>query len=311
MASLLTRRQGLVGLGALASLLPLNALGQSKNTQDFSDILSRAVKVGALSPEAVPGGLVTDADRQLLLAEIVVATVSSPNPDAAGLAIDSGQALSRLNAALQTRTRKTTPPAFSELSSHYRELFDKCAVKSEHIPEIDRWIAFFTRDRNVQQYRALEKITNVPWYFIATLHLREASANFLGHLHNGDPLRALTKQVPKNRPPPPWPPNPWDPVKAWVSSADDALTLEGFSGRSSSSWTVERSLYRFEKYNGFGYLYHKVPSAYLWNFSSVSRPGGYASDGKWSSSYISRQIGAAVLIKRMMEKNIIKLSYET
>ena len=46
----------------------------------------------------------------------------------------------------------------------------------------------------------------------------------------------------------------------WASSAKDALRLLGFTGK--TDWSLERTLYRLEAYNGFGYRRMGVPTPY-------------------------------------------------
>jgi hypothetical protein len=69
------------------------------------------------------------------------------------------------------------------------------------------------------------------------------------------------------------------------------------------NWSLARVLYELERYNGWGYrLYHNhVNSPYLWGFSSHYTSGKYIADGTWSDTAVSRQCGAAVLIRRLEE----------
>ncbi|MBX4390438.1 hypothetical protein K4H03_30615, partial [Mycobacterium tuberculosis] len=77
-------------------------------------------------------------------------------------------------------------------------------------------------------------------------HGLEASFNFRAHFHNGDfPLTARTRQVPAGRP------TRWLPPSDWELSAQDALRLLGYTNQ--SDWTLERTLFRLEAYNGLGY----------------------------------------------------------
>ncbi|MER9866811.1 hypothetical protein NKJ35_06305 [Mesorhizobium sp. M0136] len=294
--------------------MPRDVLGKGVEAEpDFATIASRAVDAGLISPKSAANALPSDEEKIFILASIVEASLEKrfDNAQPGGLTSDSGALLSQLNAAVKPRVKKPKAPSFALLKGTYREQFDQCSPNPANLAEIKKWTGFFAKKRNRDQYEAVQRLTGVPWHVVATLHFREASANFLGHLHNGDPLRALTRQVPKGRPPKPWPPEPWEPVSAWIASARDALSIEGFSGKPPGSWTVERTLYRFEKYNGFGYYFHKTSSAYLWNFSSIGKRGGYASDGKWNKNYVSRQIGSAVLLKQMLSDGIIDVKFES
>lgn len=143
-------------------------------------------------------------------------------------------------------------------------------------------------------YSAVSTATGVPWEFIAILHCLECDSDFNLHLHNGDPLAARTVHVPKGRPltPPPW---------TWQESAIDALQCQGFNGV--RDWTIPTGmLYRFEIYNGLGYYKRGVPSPYLWSGSNQYRKGKYAADGVYDPELVSGQIGAAVLLYALRNK---------
>ena len=134
----------------------------------------------------------------------------------------------------------------------------------------------------------------MPWYFIAVTHGLEASFNFRAHLHNGDfPLSSRTRQVPAGRP------TKWLPPSDWESSARDAQRLLGFTGQ--KDWSLERTLYRLEAYNGFGYRSYGVPTPYLWSFSNHYDRGKYVADGKFSYTARSQQCGASVMLKMLAE----------
>jgi hypothetical protein len=124
----------------------------------------------------------------------------------------------------------------------------------------------------------------------------EANMSFSTHLHNGDPLTDRTKHVPEGRP------KAGKPPFTWEESARDALMLEGLARW--KEWTIPGTLYKLEAYNGWGYRDHHpgVLSPYLWSFSNHYARGKYVGDGQWSATAVSRQCGAAVLLKRLEEK---------
>ena len=127
---------------------------------------------------------------------------------------------------------------------------------------------------------------------IAALHMRELDADFSTHLHNGDPLTGRTYHVPAGRP------RTGSPPFRWEESAIDALTMHGFNAI--QDWPIERVAYECEKYNGWGYRHHGVPSAYLWSFSNVYHGGKYVADGVWSAGAEDQQCGVMPMISRMM-----------
>jgi hypothetical protein len=128
----------------------------------------------------------------------------------------------------------------------------------------------------------------------------EASFNFKCHLHNGDPLTARTVQVPSNRP------STGAPPFTWEDSATDALRMKKLE--QISDWSLPRTLYQLEAYNGFGYRvgHPEVLTPYLWSFSDHYKQGKYVADGKFSPTAVSKQCGAAVILRRMAERQIIE-----
>jgi hypothetical protein len=112
-------------------------------------------------------------------------------------------------------------PAFTLLRAEYVDLFDTCRITPSQAGEV-AW----HRNRLLKyraQYEEVASRTGAPWWFVGIVHALEASFNFAGHLHNGDPLTARTVQVPKGRP------AQWNPPSDWVSSAVDAIRYQGYA----------------------------------------------------------------------------------
>ena len=187
---------------------------------------------------------------------------------------------------------------FETLKAEYAAQFAAAAVRPEHA-EFAGWnlkVVEKFRDR----YESVGKATGVPWYFIGAIHGLESSFNFRAHLHNGDfPLSARTRQVPSGRP------TVWLPPSDWESSAKDALRVLGFAGK--SDWTLERTLYRLEAYNGFGYRKRGVATPYLWCLSNQYERGKFVADGSWNPNARSQQCGAAVMLKMLVDAKAIEL----
>lgn len=147
------------------------------------------------------------------------------------------------------------------------------------------------------RYRSVAKETGVPWWAIAGIHNMESSLSFSRHLHEGSLLSGRTKYVPKGRPKKGRPPFTWE------ESAKDALEYDKM-GR--VNWQkLHDALQAVEMYNGAGYQkYHKdVPSPYLWSYTNVYSRGKYVSDGRWSSTAVSKQCGAAAIWKVILEQD--------
>lgn len=149
------------------------------------------------------------------------------------------------------------------------------------------------------KYRAVEQVTNVPWYLVAALHCLESSFNWSTCLHNGQPWSKVTTLVPKGL-------GPW---LSWEEAAIDALRRS----RSSEvqNWTLEECLKFAESHNGLGYLrnHPTVKSPYLWSCTTLYTKGKYASDGQFDSQIVSEQVGAAALFKALEEGKHIHLTY--
>jgi lysozyme family protein len=186
-------------------------------------------------------------------------------------------------------------PLTDELRDEYQHLFDTCLIAPPHAAEIEK-----TTDKiaaNQARYESVGEPLDIPWFFVGVIHCMEGGLSFKTHLHNGDPLSARTVQVPAGRP------KKGQPPFTWEESATDALTFEKFAGL--DDWALPAMLYRFEAYNGFGYRPRTINTPYLWSFSNHYSQGKFAADGKFSPVLVSKQCGAAVLIRRMAERAII------
>jgi len=189
------------------------------------------------------------------------------------------------------------PALTPTLRQEYEDLFKTCLVKPDRAAEVERTVNRIASGKS--RYDTVSAATGVPWYFIGIIHSLECSSSFKQHLHNGDPLTARTVNVPKGRP------KAGEPPFAWEDSARDSLEYEGFTGQ--TDWSLARTLYRFEAYNGWGYRPKKVHSPYLWSFSQHYTKGKYIRDNEWSPTAVSQQCGAAVLLRRMTERGLVQL----
>jgi lysozyme family protein len=183
------------------------------------------------------------------------------------------------------------------LADEYRELFRTMEIEPDRFDVVDGIVDKILANR--AQYEAAASEVGAPWYFVAAIHNMESSLRMDRHLHNGDPLSRRTTHVPAGRP------AQGEPPFTWEESAADALRLRNIDNV--AEWNLERTLYELEGYNGWGYrLYHShVKSPYLWSFSSQYTSGKYVADGRWSDTAVSRQCGAAAIIKRLEQRGEI------
>jgi len=72
-------------------------------------------------------------------------------------------------------------------------------------------------------------------------------------------------------------------------------------------WSVIGALYKWERYNGFGYRkYHpEVLSPYLWSYTNHYTKGKYVKDGKFDTEAVPRQCGAAAMLRVLVNTGIV------
>lgn len=187
-----------------------------------------------------------------------------------------------------------TPPKFEDVADEYRRLFETCQIRSENRSTVQWYVSKITDAARRKSYEQVFEETCVPWYAVAIIHGMECSFDFNSHLHNGDSLKAKTKQVPAGRP------NPWLPPSDWVSSAVDALRYDKLHEQ--ADWSLARTLYRWEGYNGWrSRLLYKINTPYLWSFSNHYSKGKFVRDNVWDANAVSKQCGAAVMLKALVE----------
>jgi len=179
----------------------------------------------------------------------------------------------------------------------YINLFAKMTVDPDKRGQAESIVARLLTNRS--RYEVTARIIGCPWWFIAAIHNLESNANFATHLHNGDPLTARTVHEPAGRPAVGSPPFTWE------TSAVDALRLKGLD--KITLWELPRCLYEWERYNGWGYI-GRENSPYLWSWSSLSdEKGKYVADHVFDANAPTKQCGAAVILRVMMDMKIVEI----
>ncbi|HVG41678.1 MAG TPA: hypothetical protein VM888_08705 [Chitinophagaceae bacterium] len=184
---------------------------------------------------------------------------------------------------------------FSSMKNEYGQLFNDCRIKDEKYNDVDACIKKMVAAKS--RYDTVAARTGIPWYFIGIVHNMECSGSFTCHLHNGDPLTARTVHVPKGLP------KNGEPPYNWGDSAEDSLRSKALDKW--TDWSISGMLYQLERYNGFGYRTKGINTPYLWSGSNQYSKGKYTADGTFSATAVSKQIGAAVLLRRLSEKQLI------
>ena len=178
-----------------------------------------------------------------------------------------------------------------KLSREYATLWDSMEITRD-LAAIDKTVVRILKFR--PQYEEVSRLTNVPWFVVGIMDMREGGGGACRHLHNGDSLKRKTVQVPAGRP-----------LKGsgpftFLESACDAIQQKGYD--QIRDWSVERMAFVFERYNGFGYReYRKMRSPYLWGGTSHQQPGKYVRDGVFDKSVLDPQHGCMALLKRIQD----------
>lgn len=186
------------------------------------------------------------------------------------------------------------PPAavtdFASLKAEYAAWYAACKPRPERRGEIAYYVKRLNQGRAL--YEQVGSQLRIPWVFIGITHGMECGFNFKAHLHNGDPLSARTVQVPKGRPAAGTPPF------TWSQSASDALIYKGY--HQVTDWSAPHMLHLFERYNGMGYRRRGVPTPYLWSYSNLYEKGKFVQDGRFDPNAVSKQCGAALMLKAVL-----------
>jgi len=186
---------------------------------------------------------------------------------------------------------KRAPKFDATIAREYATLWDTMEITRDG-SAMERTVSRIIAFRSA--YEDVQRMTNVPWYVVGIMDMREGGGGACKHLHNGDSLKRPTRQVPANRPQGQGP-------FTFLQSACDALQIKGLD--KITEWTIERMAYEFERYNRFGYRqYRKIVSPYLWGGTNHQQKGKYVADGVYSNAVMDPQHGCMPLLKLIAEK---------
>ncbi len=167
--------------------------------------------------------------------------------------------------------------------------WEQCRVNADKAPIFKKVADRLTTPTAMARYKAVERTTKVPWWFIAVVHEREASQRWNASLAQGDPWNKKSVHVPAGR----------GPFKSWEDAAYDALVnCQPYAARN-TDWSPGGALTMLEKYNGLGYYKKGVPSPYIWAGTNQYSHGKYIADGVYNDSTVDSQLGCAGLLKFM------------
>ncbi len=189
-------------------------------------------------------------------------------------------------------------PKFDDIAEDYRKLFATCVIKDSMRDKLKWYTGKVTDETRRAAYQRIEDETCVPWYFVAVIHGMECGYDLKKHLHNGDPLKYRTVQIPRNRP------TQWNPPTDWHSSAVDALKYDKLTDV--KDWDLAHVLYRWEGYNGWrSRVLYGINTPYLWSYSNHYSKGKFVADNVWDANAVSQQAGAAVILKSLIESGTV------
>lgn len=274
-----------LGLATPRSGGGLQLLGAEKALPAFTDLLDNLERSAGL---ATGDSRAIDAliERAADLLEATLADEASPS---------FGRQPPQIRAATITRR-----PRFEDVAEEYERLFRTAEIRPNWRSSVAWYISRLKDRENQARYQKVAEATCIPWFVIAIIHGMEASFNFRKHLHNGDSLKARTTRYPPNRP------DVWDPPNDWETSAIDALKFDKFDNQ--EDWSLPRTLYRWEAYNGFrSRVLQNINTPYLWSFSNHYTSGKYVADGVWDANAVSRQCGAGVMLRELVREGIVKI----
>jgi lysozyme family protein len=187
-------------------------------------------------------------------------------------------------------------PTLEELRNEYNSLLQTCEIRPNKLTEVQNICD--TILTNKARYETIATASGVPWFMIAAIHSLEGSLNFNTHLHNGDPLKARTVNVPAGRP------KAGSPPFTFEESAIDALDFDKMAVNLEP--TFAGMCFKLEGFNGFGSRAKGIHTPYLWSFSNHYTTGKFVRDGVFDPDAVSKQCGAAVILRRLLEMKAIE-----
>ena len=315
-AAVLLAAPAALSLGVSGGLAQQSGVAAALNPyRELAAIAAEAERLGLSAPRlsaGVTGG--TEFDKLMPAIVDFLDNIQASAKTSTASAADVEALLDRASALLQALNRgersppdrdptsgagaATVPrPAFADLRQSYVDLFNSCAIPEQHTTDVNWCVGKLSDSDNREQYNRVAEEVCAPWYFVGIVHAMEASFDFRTHLHNGDPLKARTVQVPSGRPPV------WNPPNDWVSSAVDAMTFDHFADQ--QDWSLARTLYNWEGYNGWRSRAMGINTPYLWSFSNHYSKGKVVADNVWDANAVSKQCGAAVMLKALVEQGLV------
>ena len=181
-------------------------------------------------------------------------------------------------------------PLDGPLRASYQNLWDTMVVRKEHEREVNTTATKIYG--NKLNYIDIANEVKIPWCLVGIIHYMECNLDFSKHLFNGDPLTARTKNYPPNMPKEGKPPFSFNYASVKALQHDNFINL--------TKDDIPRLLWALTKYNGFGYDKRGLNSPYIWSYTNHYTKGKYVADGKYDPEAVSKQMGCAPLMRRLI-----------
>jgi lysozyme family protein len=176
-------------------------------------------------------------------------------------------------------------PTFEVTRASYRKLWDGMVINADKVQAAD--IAAKRIISGMARYKAVERRTSVPWFFVGLCHMREGNFNFGTYLGNGQSINRVTTIVPIAR----------GPFESFEDGAVDALKFQGLINI--TDWSLERIAFCLEGFNGFGYRGKGVNTPYLWAGTNRYTSGKYVADHVFDPAAVDKQLGSMAVLSRL------------
>ena len=139
----------------------------------------------------------------------------------------------------------------------------------------------------------------IQGFVLGILHQMEAGGAFEGSIKNGARIRPVHFDRDERTA-----------AEAWIDDTVD-ICQTFMTYVPTRPGEIGETLYVFEAWNGFGYLFShpETPSAYLWSGTNHARLGKYVGPSTravWDPVQRSKQIGVVAIMKAMVSEKLLK-----
>ncbi len=187
----------------------------------------------------------------------------------------------------------------STVTQQYRDLWKTCEIRPKHAREVDQLVDRIVA--NKKRYKKAGNARGVPWHLVGVIHMLEGSGKFHTHLHKGDPLTARTANIPAGRPKTGMPPVHVGGKRRRCARARRPEPLDELVGAGNALRARAVQRLRLPE------IRHRHSQPLPLELLEPPHAGRFIKDRVFSPTTVSRQCGAAVLLKRMVERNLTKI----